>query len=168
MKNNLFSRAWSRFLLESPIERTKTVVIFLAAAIFCWFMPRAIDQGHSLERVICAIVLVLLARSTLLSAISVFTIALLPTVYAIFGLEFGALYNPFVAAFFETNPQEAKEFMGLIPIKNYFISFGLAALAAFALFAWRRKPTSLSLSLSLSQDCVRRFANRPFLREFVL
>jgi hypothetical protein len=52
--------------------------------------------------------------------------------------------------------------MRLIPVENYFIATGLLILAAFALFAWRRKPISLSLVfflfLSISFSLSRKIA----------
>ncbi|MDR2034964.1 MAG: hypothetical protein LBP89_10150 [Helicobacteraceae bacterium] len=112
--------------------KTTTFIAFLAL-IFC--VGQAMGCGLIIiERIIAGVALIILARFFKTTAIVVFVICLIPLFYLPAGLEYGAPAPGYVAAVFETNPQETEEFLSILPVRNFIYSALLAVILAISLF----------------------------------
>ncbi|MDR1450849.1 MAG: phosphoethanolamine transferase [Helicobacteraceae bacterium] len=120
----------------SPKKSIEIAAIATATTIFCIF--QAVGVGLPIiERIIASIALIWFARYYKIVAIAIFIVFVVPLFYLPAGFEYGAPTSGYIAAVFETNPNETAEFLSILPIRNFFYPAALLAVLAYALF-WRR------------------------------
>jgi glucan phosphoethanolaminetransferase (alkaline phosphatase superfamily) len=127
-----------------PKPSLKTIAKFsalaVAATLFCLFQAIGVELVI-IERIVSGVILIVLARYFRSAAIAVFIAFIIPLLYMPVGLEYGSPKSGYIAAVFETNPNEATEFLSIIPIQNFVYAVVLAVLLAFALFFERSRVT---------------------------
>jgi glucan phosphoethanolaminetransferase (alkaline phosphatase superfamily) len=117
----------------------KTAIILLLVILFSLFLTIGLDLHF--RKIVFTIIFLLLVRKSRFLSIITFIALIIPICYTSVSLEFGRLNVGYIGSLFETNLAESKEFLYMLPTKNYLFVIMLFMLLSSALFLWRKPLT---------------------------